>query len=177
MRAELDIMITKTANGCSLQVVELITVLKYSTSTDLLFRKNSRPVCAKWVHNILFQLCLTILIFEFCFLLWRVKHLKCNLLKHFSWLFKTPNIFLILQFQEREVFDIVWLVNILELRERRWARAQKNNNEMALFTVTLGLMGSCQCLGSSVLEVISGVLNCSEHLIPIKCNCWLACQC
>lgn len=96
MRAELDIMIRKTVNGCSLQVVELITVLKYSTSTDLLFRKNSRPPCAKWVHNILFQLCLTILIFEFCFLPWKVKHLKYNLLKHFSQLFKMPNIFLIL---------------------------------------------------------------------------------
>lgn len=68
-------------------------------------------------------------------------------------------------------------MSILELRERRWAGAQKNSNEMALFTVTLGLMGSCWYLGSAVLGVISGVLNCSEHLIPVKYNCWLACQC
>lgn len=51
MRAELDIMIRKTASGCSLQVVELITVLKYSMSTDLLFNRDSRPVCAKLIRN------------------------------------------------------------------------------------------------------------------------------
>lgn len=64
MRAEPDIMIRTAASGCSLQVVELITVLKYSMSTDLLFSKGSRPVCPKQVHSILFQL-LAVLIVEF----------------------------------------------------------------------------------------------------------------
>lgn len=64
MQAELDIMIRTTVSGCSLQVVELITVLRYSMSTDLLFSKGSRPVFAERIHNILFQL-LAILIGEF----------------------------------------------------------------------------------------------------------------
>ena len=64
MRAELDIMTRTAASGCSLQVVELITVLRYSMSTDLLFSEDRKPVCAKQIHNILFQL-LAILIVEF----------------------------------------------------------------------------------------------------------------
>lgn len=64
MQAELDIMIRTAVSGCSLQVVELITVLRYSMSTDLLFSKESRPVCAKQIHNILFQL-FAILIVDF----------------------------------------------------------------------------------------------------------------
>lgn len=63
MQAELDIMIRTAVSGCSLQVVELITVLRYSMSTDLLFSKESRPVCAKQIH-ILFQL-FAILIVDF----------------------------------------------------------------------------------------------------------------
>lgn len=43
MQAELDIMMRAAASGCSLQVVELITVLKYSMSTDMLFSKDSSP--------------------------------------------------------------------------------------------------------------------------------------
>ena len=57
-------MIRTAASGCSLQVVELITVLRYSMSTDLLFSKDSRPVCAKQIHDILFQL-LAILVVDF----------------------------------------------------------------------------------------------------------------
>lgn len=62
MQAELDITMTTAASGCSLQVVEPITVLKYSMSTDLLFSKDSRPVCAKQIHSILFQLLATLII-------------------------------------------------------------------------------------------------------------------
>lgn len=62
MQAELDIMMRTAASGCSLQVVELITLLKYSMSTDLLFSKDSMPVCAKQIHSILFQLLVTLII-------------------------------------------------------------------------------------------------------------------
>lgn len=100
MQGELDIMMRTAASGCSLQVVEPITALKYSMSTDLLFSKDSRPVCAKQIHSILFQLLVT-LITEFSFfLLWKVKYLTCNLLKQLWWKFEMSNIFLILQFWE-----------------------------------------------------------------------------
>lgn len=63
MWAELDIMIRTAASGCSLQVVELITVLRYSMSIDLLFSKDSRPVCKTDSQH--FISALTIFIVEF----------------------------------------------------------------------------------------------------------------
>lgn len=69
MQAELDIMMRTAASGCSLQVVEPITVLKYSMSTDLLFSK-----------DILFQLLATLII-DFLFSAVESKIPYINLLK------------------------------------------------------------------------------------------------
>lgn len=104
MQAEPDIMMRTAASGCSLQVVELITVLKYSMSTDLLFSKDSRPVCAKQIHSVLFQLLATLIIEFSVFMLWKVKYLTCNLLKRLWGKCEMSNIFLSLQFWECEVY-------------------------------------------------------------------------
>lgn len=55
-------------------------MLKYSMSTDLLFSKDSRPVCAKQIHGILFQLLATLII-DFLFSAVESKISYINLLK------------------------------------------------------------------------------------------------
>lgn len=82
MQAEPDIMIRTAVSGCSSQVVELITVLRYSMSTDLLFSKGSRPLNLHKTDSQHFVSAFSHFdCWIFCFLLCKAKHFTCNLLK------------------------------------------------------------------------------------------------